>query len=230
MQFDRAANGEMTPLPKPSVDTGMGLERISAVMQGVHSNYQIDLFAHLIAATAKTLGVSNDGSSSLNVIADHIRASSFLIVDGVLPGNEGRGYVLRRIIRRAIRHGKKLGVSDSFFYKLVKPLCKEMGEAYPELLKKRAHVEKVLKTEEERFAETLDQGIEILEVAITALNGKVIPGDVVFRLYDTYGFPIDLTADMARERGLTIDQKGFESQMSAAARSCTGGEQIRRCR
>ncbi len=214
MQFDRAANGEMTPLPKPSVDTGMGLERISAVMQGVHSNYQIDLFANLISAAAKSLGVSNDGSSSLNVIADHIRASSFLIVDGVLPGNEGRGYVLRRIIRRAIRHGKKLGVSGSFFYKLVKPLCSEMGEAYPELLKKRAHVEKVLTTEEERFAETLDQGIEILDAAIAALKGKVIPGDVVFRLYDTYGFPVDLTADIARERGLTIDEKGFESQMS----------------
>ncbi len=215
MQFDRTANGEMTPLPKPSVDTGMGLERISAVMQGVHSNYRIDLFAHLIAAAAKILGVENDGSSSLNVIADHIRASSFLIVDGVLPGNEGRGYVLRRIIRRAIRHGKKRGVSDSFFYKLVKPLCKEMGEAYPELLKARAHIEKVLKAEEQRFAETLDQGIEILESAIAGLHGKVIPGDVVFRLYDTYGFPVDLTADIARERNLIIDETGFERQMTA---------------
>ncbi len=214
MQFDRASNGEMTPLPRPSVDTGMGLERISAVMQGVHSNYQIDLFANLIAAATKALDVRNDGSSSLNVIADHIRASSFLIVDGVLPGNEGRGYVLRRIIRRAIRHGKKLGVTGSFLYKLVRPLCNEMGEAYPELLKAKAHVEKVLKTEEERFAETLDQGIEILEDAIAALNGKIIPGDVVFRLYDTYGFPVDLTADIARERGLTIDEKGFEIQMS----------------
>ncbi|HSD69258.1 MAG TPA: alanine--tRNA ligase, partial [Woeseiaceae bacterium] len=214
MQFDRAADGKLTPLPKPSVDTGMGLERISAVMQGVHSNYQIDLFANLIAAAARTIGVENNGSSSLNVIADHIRASSFLIVDGVLPGNEGRGYVLRRIIRRAIRHGKKLGVSDSFFYKLVKPLCNEMGEAYPELPKARAHVEKVLRAEEERFAETLDQGIEILEVAINQLKGKVIPGDVVFRLYDTYGFPVDLTADIARERGLTIDETGFENQMS----------------
>jgi alanyl-tRNA synthetase len=214
MQFDRASNGEMTPLPKPSVDTGMGLERISAVMQGVHSNYQIDLFANLIAAAAKALRVRNDGSSSLNVIADHIRASSFLVVDGVLPGNEGRRYVLRRIIRRAIRHGKKLGVTGSFFYKLVKPLCNEMGEAYPELLKARAHVEKVLRTEEDRFAETLDQGIEILEDAIAAMKGTVIPGDVVFRLYDTYGFPVDLTADIARERGLTIDEKGFESLMS----------------
>ncbi|MCI0516434.1 MAG: alanine--tRNA ligase [Woeseiaceae bacterium] len=214
MQFNRAADGNLTPLPKPSVDTGMGLERISAVMQGVHSNYQIDLFANLIAAAARILGVENNGSSSLNVIADHIRASSFLIVDGVLPGNEGRGYVLRRIIRRAIRHGKKLGVGDSFFYKLVKPLCNEMGEAYPELLKARAHVEKVLRAEEERFAETLDQGIEILEVAISKMKGKVIPGDVVFRLYDTYGFPVDLTADIARERGLTIDETGFENQMS----------------
>ena len=215
MQFDRAANGDMTPLPKPSVDTGMGLERIAAVMQGVHSNYQIDLFANLISSTCKILGISNDGSSSLNVIADHIRACSFLVVDGVLPGNEGRGYVLRRIIRRAIRHGKKLGVSDSFFYKLVKPLCDEMGEAYPELLKARKHVEKVLKTEEERFAETLDQGMEILDAAIASLPGKMIPGDVVFRLYDTYGFPVDLTADIARERGLNIDEKGFETHMAA---------------
>jgi alanyl-tRNA synthetase len=214
MQFDRTAQGAMTPLPKPSVDTGMGLERIAAVMQGVHSNYQIDLFAKLIAAAARILGVKNDGSSSLNVIADHIRACSFLIVDGVLPGNEGRSYVLRRIVRRAIRHGKKLGVSGSFFHKLVKPLCDEMGEAYPELVKTRAHVEKVLRTEEERFAETLDQGIEILEGAIAGLKGKVIPGDVVFRLYDTFGFPVDLTADIARERGLGIDEQGFETQMS----------------
>ncbi|MDH4315691.1 MAG: alanine--tRNA ligase [Gammaproteobacteria bacterium] len=215
MQFDKAASGDMTPLPKPSVDTGMGLERISAVMQGVHSNYQIDLFAKLISATAKILRVKNDGSSSLNVIADHIRACSFLIVDGVLPGNEGRGYVLRRIIRRAIRHGKKLGVADSFFYKLVKPLCDEMGEAYPELPKAGAHVEKVLKAEEERFAETLDQGIEILDATIKDLKGKTIPGEVVFQLYDTYGFPVDLTADIARERGLAIDETGFEKQMTA---------------
>jgi len=213
MQFDRSADGAMTPLPKPSVDTGMGLERIAAVMQGVHSNYQIDLFANLINAIAKTLGVQNDGSSSLNVIADHIRASAFLIVDGVLPGNEGRGYVLRRIIRRAIRHGKKLGTDDAFFYKLVAPLAKEMGEAYPELSKARAHVEKVLKKEELRFAETLDQGMEILDSAIKSLGGKEIPGDVVFKLYDTYGFPVDLTADIARERGLTIDQLAFEAAM-----------------
>jgi len=213
MQFDRAADGTMTPLPKPSVDTGMGLERIAAVMQQVHSNYQIDLFANLIQATADVLGVENDGSSSLNVIADHIRACSFLIVDGVLPGNEGRGYVLRRIIRRAIRHGKKLGMNELFFHKLVAPLVKEMGEAYPELAKAQAHVEKVLAKEEKRFAETLDQGMEILDAAIESLDGKEIPGDVVFKLYDTYGFPVDLTADVARERGLTIDQAGFEAAM-----------------
>ncbi|MEX2257569.1 MAG: alanine--tRNA ligase [Woeseia sp.] len=215
MQFDRAANGDMTPLPKPSVDTGMGLERIAAVLQGVHSNYHIDLFANLIGAAARVLGVPNDGSSSLNVIADHIRACSFLIVDGVLPGNEGRGYVLRRIIRRAIRHGKKLGVDEAFFHKLVGPLCDEMGEAYPELVKSRAHVEKVLAREESRFAETLDQGMEILESAMAELKGTEIPGDVVFRLYDTYGFPVDLTADIARERGLGIDQAGFDVEMGA---------------
>jgi alanyl-tRNA synthetase len=213
MQFDRSADGTMTPLPKPSVDTGMGLERMAAVMQGVHSNYKVDLFANLIEAIAKDLGVKNDGSSSLNVIADHIRASAFLIVDGVLPGNEGRGYVLRRIIRRAIRHGKKLGTDDAFFYKLVAPLAKEMGEAYPELPKAQAHVEKVLKKEELRFAETLDQGMEILEDAIRNLDGKEIPGDLVFKLYDTYGFPVDLTADIARERDLTIDQQAFEAAM-----------------
>lgn len=214
MQFDRAADGEMTPLPKPSVDTGMGLERIAAVMQGVHSNYDIDLFRNLITAVAKTLDVANAGSSSLNVIADHIRACSFLICDGVLPGNEGRGYVLRRIIRRAVRHGKKLGADDAFFYKLVAPLVKEMGDAYPELGKAQAHVEKVLKKEEDRFAETLDQGMEILESAISGLDGKEIPGDVAFKLYDTYGFPVDLTADIARERGLTVDEKGFEDAMA----------------
>jgi alanyl-tRNA synthetase len=215
MEFDRAASGEMTPLPKPSVDTGMGLERTAAVLQGVHSNYDIDMFANLITATAKILGVKNDRSNSLNVIADHVRACAFLIVDGVLPGNEGRGYVLRRIIRRAIRHGNKLGVHDAFFYKLVDPLCREMGDAYPELIEKKPHVEKTLKKEEQRFAETLDQGMEILESAISKLKGKEIPGDIVFKLYDTFGFPVDLTADIARERGLTIDQKGFEERMGA---------------
>ena len=214
MQFDRSADGTLTPLPKPSVDTGMGLERIAAVMQGVHSNYEIDLFANLIDATAKIIGVENDGSSSLNVIADHIRACAFLIVDGVLPGNEGRGYVLRRIIRRAIRHGKKLGTDEPFFYKLVEPLAEEMGDAYPELPKARAHVEKVLRKEELRFAETLDQGMEILEGAIEELSGEQIPGEIVFKLYDTYGFPVDLTADIARERALTIDEDGFEAAMA----------------
>ena len=213
MQFDRSSDGTMTPLPKPSVDTGMGLERIAAVMQKVHSNYQIDLFANLIQATADVLGVDNKSSSSLNVIADHIRACSFLIVDGVLPGNEGRGYVLRRIIRRAIRHGKKLGTDDLFFHKLVEPLAREMGDAYPELAKAQAHVEKVLAKEETRFAETLDQGMEILEAAIADLDGKELPGDVVFKLYDTYGFPVDLTADIARERELSVDEKGFEEAM-----------------
>ena len=214
MQFDRSADGEMSALPKPSVDTGMGLERVAAVMQGVHSNYQIDLFANLIQAVADTLGVENNGDSSLNVIADHIRACSFLIVDGVRPGNEGRGYVLRRIIRRAIRHGKKLGNDDLFFHKLVAPLAKEMGDAYPELVKAQSQVEKALEKEGRRFAETLDRGMEMLEDAIDKLKGKQIPGDVVFKLYDTFGFPVDLTADIARERGLTVDQSGFETYMA----------------
>ncbi len=236
MQFDRAADGTLTPLPAPSVDTGMGLERIAAVMQGVHSNYQIDLFANLIEAAAGVLGVRNDGQSSLNVIADHIRACAFLITDGVLPGNEGRGYVLRRIIRRAIRHGKKLGMDAAFFHKLVAPLAKEMGEAYPELVKAQAHVEKVLAKEEARFAETLDQGMEILEAAIADLGGKKkLPGDVVFKLYDTYGFPVDLTADIARERELSVDEKGFEAAMegqrerarAAHKFSATGGDGLK---
>jgi alanyl-tRNA synthetase len=214
MQFDRDADGVMTSLPKPSVDTGMGLERMAAVMQGVHSNYQIDMFANLIKAITAVLGTGETASSSLNVIADHIRACSFLIVDGVLPGNEGRGYVLRRIIRRAIRHGRTLGATDPFFHKLVEPLCREMGDAYPELVKARAHVEKVLLKEELRFAETLDQGMDILEAAIAGLSGTEIPGDVVFKLYDTYGFPVDLTADIARERKLTIDRDGFEHFMT----------------
>ena len=214
MQYDRNADGELVPLPKPSVDTGMGLERIAAIMQGVHSNYQVDVFANLIEATAKTLGVKNDGSNSLNVIADHLRAIAFLIVDGVLPGNEGRGYVLRRIMRRAIRHGNKLGARGSFANKLIAPLVQEMGDAYPELVKAQAHVEMVMAKEERRFAETLEQGMEMLEGAIADLSGTQIPGDVVFKLYDTYGFPVDLTADIARERGLSVDQSGFEEAMS----------------
>ncbi len=214
MQYERAADGTMTPLPKPSVDTGMGLERISAVMQGVHSNYDIDLFRNLIRAAGKLAGTQVFTSSSLRVIADHIRASTFLIIDGVTPSNEGRGYVLRRIIRRAIRHGYKLGIHEPFFYKLVAVLEAEMGEAFPELTRGRAHAERVLKHEEERFAETLSNGMVLLEGAIRSLRGgKVIDGETVFKLYDTYGFPFDLTADIARERGLTIDQAGFDVAM-----------------
>ena len=214
MQFERAADGTLTPLPKPSVDTGMGLERITAVLQGVHSNYDIDLFKNLIRAAGKLAGTSVLSSSSLRVIADHIRASTFLIVDGVLPSNEGRGYVLRRIMRRAIRHGYKLGVQEPFFYKLVRPLEQEMGAAYPELTRGRAHAERVIKQEEERFAQTLAKGMVLLETAIRNLRGaRVIDGDTVFKLYDTYGFPDDLTADVARERGLTIDHQRFQVLM-----------------
>jgi alanyl-tRNA synthetase len=214
MQFERSADGTLTPLPRPSVDTGMGLERITAVMQGVHSNYDIDLFKTLIAAAGKLAGTTVLKSNSLRVIADHIRACAFLVVDGVLPSNEGRGYVLRRIIRRAIRHGYKLGIQEPFFYKLVPVLVEEMGEAYPELVRGRAHAERVLKQEEERFAETLANGMVLLEGAIRALRGeKVIDGDTVFKLYDTFGFPMDLTADIARERGLSIDQARFDAAM-----------------
>jgi alanyl-tRNA synthetase len=219
MQYNRSADGTLTPLPKPSVDTGMGLERISAVMQGVHSNYDIDLFKNLIRAAGKLAGTSVLTSSSLRVIADHIRASAFLVVDGVLPANEGRGYVLRRIIRRAIRHGYKLGIHDPFFYKLVPVLAQEMGGAYPELISRRAVTERVLRQEEERFAETLANGMVLLESAVRNLRGaKVIDGETVFKLYDTYGFPADLTADVARERGLSIDQAGFEAAMEQQRR------------
>ncbi len=215
MQYNRDADGTMNPLPKPSVDTGMGLERLVAVIQGVHSNYEIDLFQNLINAAVEVTGCDDRENKSLRVIADHIRSCSFLIVDGVLPSNEGRGYVLRRIIRRAIRHGYMLGVSGPFFNKLVAPLVKEMGEAYPELAEAQAQVEKVLRLEEQRFAETLEQGMKLLEQAIDGLSGTEIPGETVFKLYDTYGFPADLTADVARERNLTIDQAGFESEMEA---------------
>jgi alanyl-tRNA synthetase len=215
MQFDRSEDGKLTPLPKPSVDTGMGLERTAAVMQGVHSNYEIDLFVNLIRAAARATNTKDLSSSSLRVIADHIRACSFLIADGVFPSNEGRGYVLRRIIRRAVRHGFKLGQTQPFFYTLVGALEQEMGAAYPELGTQRAQIERVLKQEEERFAETLSQGMELLDQAIASLQGKVIPGETVFRLYDTFGFPADLTADIARERGLTIDEAGFEAAMEA---------------
>jgi alanyl-tRNA synthetase len=216
MQFDRSADGTMTPLPKPSVDTGMGLERVAAVMQGVHSNYEIDLFRNLIGAAARVTGASDLASNSLRVIADHVRATSFLIADGVSPSNEGRGYVLRRIMRRAIRHGFMLGQKQPFFHKLVAALEREMGEAYPELTAQRAHIEKVILQEEERFAETLAQGMSLLDTAIGSLGGrKQIPGETVFRLYDTYGFPVDLTSDIARERGLGIDEAGFEAAMDA---------------
>ena len=215
MQYERDSAGVLTPLPKPSVDTGMGLERISAVMQGVHSNYDIDLFQALIAEAARLTQATDLGSPSLKVIADHIRATSFLIVDGVVPSNEGRGYVLRRIIRRAIRHGHKLGQTQPFMHALVPALVREMGASYPELAGAAARVAATLLQEEERFAETLTQGLALLEGAITRLSGSVIPGETVFKLYDTYGFPVDLTADIARERGLSIDQAGFEAAMDA---------------
>ncbi|MGY4526328.1 alanyl-tRNA synthetase [Pseudomonas sp. TE21394] len=215
MQFNRTADGVLHPLPAPSVDTGMGLERISAVLQHVHSNYEIDLFQNLLSAAAKAIGCSNDGQASLKVVADHIRSCGFLIADGVLPSNEGRGYVLRRIIRRACRHGNKLGAKGSFFYQIVAALVGEMGEAFPELQSQQAHIERVLKAEEEQFAKTLEQGLRILEQDLAQLQGDVVPGDVVFKLYDTYGFPMDLTADIARERELTIDEAGFEREMDA---------------
>lgn len=214
MQYDRAADGTLTPLPKPSVDTGMGLERIAAVVQGVHSNYDTDLFRPLLAAAAELAGLTETGHSSLRVLADHIRSCTFLIADGVLPSNEGRGYVLRRIIRRAIRHGYKLGIREVFFYRLVAPLCALMGTAYPELIAAKPAVEQVLRKEEERFAETLEQGMRILETQLRQFSGGTIPGETVFLLYDTYGFPVDLTADIAREHGLTPDLAGFEQAMA----------------
>jgi alanyl-tRNA synthetase len=212
MQYNRDEAGVMHPLPKPSVDTGMGLERISAVMQHVHSNYQIDLFQVLIKAAARETGVTDLDNNSLKVVADHIRACSFLIVDGVIPGNEGRGYVLRRVIRRAIRHGYKLGCKTPFFHKLVADLASVMGEAYPELVAAQERVAAVLKQEEERFAETLENGMGVLESAM-ASEDKMLDGETVFKLYDTFGFPLDLTADIARERGITVDFAGFENAM-----------------
>ncbi|MEY4767681.1 MAG: alanine--tRNA ligase [Pseudomonadota bacterium] len=214
MQYNRDHEGVLHPLPKPSVDTGMGLERIAAVMQGVHSNYDIDLFQNLLKAAATLANTDNLDQSSLRVIADHIRSCAFLIADGVLPSNEGRGYVLRRIIRRAIRHGYRLGIREVFFYKLAAPLATEMGEAYPELIIQQAQIEKILQKEEQRFAETLDQGMKILETCVKNLQGSVIPGEIAFLLYDTYGFPIDLTTDFARENQLTVDHVGFELAMN----------------
>jgi alanyl-tRNA synthetase len=215
MQYDRSSDGVLVPLPKPSVDTGMGLERVAAVMQGVHSNYDIDLFKSLIRAAAELTGTEDLESSSLRVIADHIRACTFLIVDGVVPSNEGRGYVLRRIIRRAIRHGYKLGQTQPFFHKLVSSLVREMGSYYTELVSGEARATQVLAQEEIRFAETLSTGMALLDAETAKLKSTVIPGETVFRLYDTYGFPLDLTADVARERGLTIDQAGFDAAMEA---------------
>ncbi len=229
MQFNRTADGVMNPLPAPSVDTGMGLERISAVLQHVNSNYEIDLFQHLLKAAADIIGLDTTAieaeakaqnkpveyPASLKVIADHARSCSFLIADGVNPSNEGRGYVLRRIIRRAVRHGNKLGATGSFFYKMLQPLIEVMGDAYPELAAQQARIEAQLLKEEEQFAKTLEQGLKLLEGELTQLKGNVIAGETVFKLYDTYGFPTDLTADIARERDLTIDEAGFEVEMAA---------------
>ena len=219
MQFERDAAGKMTPLPKPCVDTGMGLERIAAVLQHVHSNYEIDLFVALIAAAARETGCKDLSNNSLKVIADHIRACCFLVVDGVIPSNESRGYVLRRIIRRALRHGYQLGQSQPFFYKIVPDLVKQMGEAYPELANNAARVEQVLRQEEERFGETLEHGMKILDAALSVLpvvqkdQTQILDGNTLFTLYDTYGFPVDLTADICRERGVEVDQAGFEVAM-----------------
>jgi alanyl-tRNA synthetase len=215
MQFNRQSDGTMQPLPKPSIDTGMGLERIAAILQDVHSNYEIDIFKELIAATADVVGVSDVQDKSLRVIADHIRSCSFLICDGIIPSNEGRGYVLRRIIRRAVRHGNKLGASDVFFYRLVAALETQMSDAYPELTANRELIEKVLKTEEEQFSRTLERGMSILNDALNQLTSDVVPGELVFKLYDTYGFPADLTNDVAREKNLRIDEAGFQVAMAA---------------
>ncbi len=226
MQYDRQADGELKPLPKPSVDTGMGLERLAAILQGVHSNYEIELFQNLIKAAGKATKTKDLNTKSLNVIADHIRSCAFLIVDDVIPSNEGRGYVLRRIIRRAARHGHQLGQSKPFFYSLVDELCKQMGKAYPELLKKKDQVVKVLKKEEQRFGETLSNGMKILNEYVSELKGKEIEGRFAFKLYDTYGFPPDLTADAAREIGLGFDQKGFDEAMKEQQDSGKGASKF----
>ena len=213
MQYEKSADGEMNPLPKPSIDTGMGLERISAVMQGVHSNYEIDIFKDLINATAKITGCKDKNNDSLKVISDHIRSCSFLILDGVTPSNEGRGYVLRRIIRRALRHGNKLGIKEEFFYKLVPVLRELMGDAYPDLIAHQDKICKVLKQEEIQFSKTLDKGMAIFQNYLAGTTNSVIPGDLIFKLYDTYGFPVDLTNDIARENGLEIDMEGYNRCM-----------------
>ncbi len=226
MQFNRFADGEMKPLPKPSVDTGMGLERLAAVLQGVHSNYEIDLFVNLIQAAASTLKIKNEGQKSLRVLADHIRSTTFLIADGVIPSNEGRGYVLRRIIRRALRYGHQLGASEPFFYRLVAPLVAEMGQAYPKLKAQQAAIEKVILREEEQFARTLDQGLRILEQDLRQRRSNIISGETLFKLYDTYGFPVDLTADIAREKGLQVDIAGFEQEMEKQRARARGASQF----
>ena len=222
MQYDRQDDGELKPLPKPSVDTGMGLERIAAVQQGVHSNYEIDLFQALLKAAARATGCDDLENKSLRVIADHIRSASFLITDGVVPSNEGRGYVLRRIIRRALRHGHQLGQDKPFFHTLVAELVAQMGDAYPELRREQARVEKALLAEEEQFGRTLAAGMKVLEGAMADLQGDELPGRVVFALYDTHGFPPDLTADVARERGLSVDMDGFDQEMQAQRERARG--------
>jgi alanyl-tRNA synthetase len=226
MQFDRQPDGTLVRLPKPSVDTGMGLERLAAVLQHVHSNYEIDLFQALLKAAASITGTADTNNTSLRVIADHIRSCSFLVADGVLPSNEGRGYVLRRIIRRAVRHGYQLGVKDIFFYRLVPALVEQMGEAYPELKARQEFVEKVLREEEQQFARTLENGMAILKEAIAGLKSSVVPGDTVFRLYDTFGFPVDLTADVAREHQLTLDMEGFERAMAVQKQQARAASQF----
>ena len=215
MQYNRKIDGTFEKLAKPMIDNGLGLERIAAVLQGVHSNYEIDLFVELEKAAAAVLGVTDLQSKSLRVIADHIRSCSFLIADGVLPSNEGRGYVLRRIIRRAVRHGRLLGAKDVFFYKLVDKLAQLMGNAYPELVEQKALIERTLKKEEEQFLKTLDRGLALLEQELVKLgDSKTFPGDVAFKLYDTYGFPADLTQDVVRDRGYVVDQEGFDKCMA----------------
>jgi len=226
MQYNRDEQGVMHPLPKPSVDTGMGLERLAAILQQVHNNYDIDLFQSLIKSAARLTDTDDLDNKSLRVIADHIRSCAFLIVDGVLPSNEGRGYVLRRIIRRAARHGHQLGCKQAFFYQLVSTLDELMGDAYPELRKHKDHVARVLEKEEVRFAETLEQGMRILEDSIAQMQGDTISGETLFKLYDTYGFPVDLTADIARERGLQVDEKGFEAQMKVQKKRARASSQF----
>ena len=226
MQYNRDEQGVMHPLPKPSVDTGMGLERLAAILQKVHNNYDIDLFQGLIKSAASLTDTDDLDNKSLRVIADHIRSCAFLIVDGVLPSNEGRGYVLRRIIRRAARHGHQLGCKQAFFYQLLSTLDELMGDAYPELRKHKDHVARVLEKEEVRFAETLEQGMRILEDSIAQMQGDTISGETLFKLYDTYGFPVDLTADIARERGLQVDEKGFEAQMKAQKKRARASSQF----